>query len=338
MASTKKDRIILGCMTFGPADSETARVHSVEECRKFLQYFHDAGYDEIDTARGYTSGKQEAFTAQAGYKDFGFKIATKIYPHGPITHRPESLRATLDKSLSELKTEKIDIWYLHAPDRSTPFEETLKECNNLHKEGKFDKLGLSNYTAFEVAEICTLCRERGWVVPSIYQAMYNAVTRAIEKELVIACRRYGLDIVIYNPLAGGLLTGKNKDMSIPDSGRFSLGTGAQGNSYRTRYFKKPFFDSLAIIDEACKAHDVTMAETALRWCVHHSDLKIKDGTDGIIIGVSSVKHLEQNIADLEKGPLPQDLLDKLDQAWDVVKADVPPYWHGKLEYTYPWSK
>lgn len=109
------------------------------------------------------------------------------------------IRENVELSLSLLGTDKLDIWYLHAPDRSVPFEETLEEVDKLYKEGKFTILGLSNYTAFEVAEICTLCRERNWVRPRIYQAMYNAITRAIESELVVACRRYGLDIVIYNP-------------------------------------------------------------------------------------------------------------------------------------------
>ena len=70
----------------------------------------------------------------------------------------------------------MDIFYLHAPDRSVPFSETLEAVNELHKEGKFVQLGLSNYTAFEVAEIVTLCNERGWVRPTIYQAMYNAIS------------------------------------------------------------------------------------------------------------------------------------------------------------------
>ena len=72
--------------------------------------------------------------------------------------------------------------------------------NKLYQEGKFTTLGLSNFTSYEVAEVATLCKERGWVRPRVYQAMYNAITRAIEKELVHACRRHGLDIVVYNPL------------------------------------------------------------------------------------------------------------------------------------------
>ena len=79
-------------------------------------------------------------------------------------------------SLKELKTDCVDIFYLHAADRSVPFEETLQEVNKMHKEGKFVNLGLSNFTAFEVAEVVIMCKERGWVRPTIYQGVYNAIS------------------------------------------------------------------------------------------------------------------------------------------------------------------
>jgi aflatoxin B1 aldehyde reductase len=78
---------------------------------------------------------------------------------------------------------------LHAPDRSVPFEKTLQACNELHKEGKFVELGLSNFAAWEVAEVVNIAKERGWVKPTVYQAMYNAITRNIEPELIPCCRK-----------------------------------------------------------------------------------------------------------------------------------------------------
>ena len=83
----------------------------------------------------------------------------------------------LEKSLAELKTDCVDIFYLHAADRSIPFAETLEELNKMHKEGKFVQLGLSNFTAFEVAEVVVTCTERGWVRPTIYQGMYNCISK-----------------------------------------------------------------------------------------------------------------------------------------------------------------
>jgi aflatoxin B1 aldehyde reductase len=167
--------------------------------------------------------------------------------------------------------------------------------------------------------------------------MYNAITRSISSELFVACRRYGLDIVIYNPLAGGLFSGKLKLDEIPTEGRFSDAQG-QGVNYRKRYFKNSTFDALALIEPVVKKHNLTLIETALRWCVHHSDLKIKDGNDGIIIGVSSFKQLEENLADLEKGPLPEEVVKTLDDAWLICKADAPNYWHLDLKYTYDTRK
>lgn len=102
-------------------------------------------------------------------------------------------RATIDWLLTETIRQ---ILYLHAADRATPFAETLEAVDKLHKAGKFVTFGISNFTSFEVAEIVMTCKYNGWVRPTLYQAMYNCITRSIEAELVPACRRYGLDIVM----------------------------------------------------------------------------------------------------------------------------------------------
>jgi len=324
-------------MTFGPDTAKGARITDPAEYGKVLDYFQSQGYNEVDTARAYVGGQQEAFTAAAGWKDRGLTLATKHYPFQPGAHSPEQLRAANTKSLSELGTDCVDIYYLHAADRSIPFEVTLKEVNELHKAGKFVQLGLSNFTAFEVAEVVMICIKNGWVRPSIYQGMYNAITRGIEAELFVACRRYGLDIVVYNPLAGGLFSGKMKLNEIPTEGRFSDAQGT-GANYRGRYFKNSTFDALALIEPVVKKHNLTLIETALRWCVHHSGLKIKDGNDGIIIGVSSLAQLEGNLKDLEKGPLPEEVVKTLDEAWLICKPDAPNYWHLDLKYTYDTRK
>ena len=169
-------RIILGLMTFGPAGSADAKITSLSDFNNCLDYLQSQGYNEVDTARSYIGGEQESWTAKARWKERGLTLATKCYPTGGVSHRPEVLRQQLDLSLKELGTDCVDIFYLHAADRTTPFEETLKECDKLHKEGKFVQLGLSNFTSFEVAEVVILCRERGWVRPTIYQGMYNAIS------------------------------------------------------------------------------------------------------------------------------------------------------------------
>lgn len=181
-------------MTFGPPGTEDkgARITSLDEYNACLNHLQTNGYNEIDTARAYISGQQEKFTAEAQYYDKGFTIATKCYPATPGDHKPENLKASLNKSLSELGTKCVDIFYLHAPDRSVPFEDTLQACDDLFKEGKFVTLGLSNFAAWEVAEVVNIARERKLVQPRIYQAMYNAITRAIEPELIPCCRKYGI--------------------------------------------------------------------------------------------------------------------------------------------------
>ncbi|KAL2220762.1 NADP-dependent oxidoreductase domain-containing protein [Thermoascus aurantiacus ATCC 26904] len=334
VAQSPKPRVILGLMTFGPDETKGARITSLDEFNKCLDYFQQQGYNEVDTARVYVGGAQEAFTAQAKWKERGLTIATKWYPKQPGAHKPDVLRENLELSLKELQTDKVDIFYLHAPDRSVPFEETLEAVNQLHKEGKFVQLGLSNYTAFEVAEIVTLCNERGWVRPTIYQAMYNAITRSIETELIHACRRYGLDIVVYNPLAGGLFSGKYKSMDIPAEGRYS-DKAESGKLYRNRYFKDATFEALRVIEPVVEKHGLTMLETALRWVHHHSALNMKDGgRDGVLIGVSSFEQLVSNLRDIEKGPLPDEVVEALDKAWLIAKPTTTSYWHLDLKYTY----
>ena len=196
------------------------------------------------------------------------------------------------------------------------------------------QLGLSNFTAYEVAEIVMTCKHNNWVRPTIYQGMYNCITRGLETEVFHACRRYGLDIVVYNPLAGGLFSGKIKSKDVvPAEGRFS-DVFRIGRLYRDRYFKDSTFRALQLVEAIAEKSGLTMIEIALRWCVHHSELKVKTGNDGIIIGVSSVEHLDGNLTDLEKGPLPDEVVKALDEAWISAKVDTPPYYHMKLEYAY----
>lgn len=169
LATRPTKRIILGLMTFGPDTSAGARVTDPAEYAKVLDYFQSKGYNEVDTARTYIGGKQESFTRDAKYQDRGLTIATKHYPQQPGQHSPEKIREACETSLKELGTGCVDIYYLHAADRSVPFEDTLREVDKLHKEGKFVQLGLSNFAAFEVAEVVMTCKANGWVRPTIYQ-------------------------------------------------------------------------------------------------------------------------------------------------------------------------
>jgi aflatoxin B1 aldehyde reductase len=164
------------------------------------------------------------------------------------------------------------------------------------------------------------------------------IARNIETELVPACHRYGLDIVTYNPLAGGLFSGKYKTRDIPAEGRFGEGS-ATGSNYRNRYFRDATFEALSLIEPVVEKHGLTLLETALRWVRHHSALRMDNGGhDGVLVGVSSFGQLETNLADLQKGPLPEEVVRALDRAWLVAKAESPAYWHLDLKYTYDTQK
>jgi len=127
-----------------------------------------------------------------------------------------------------------------------------------------------------------------------------------------------------------LFSGKYKSKDIPQEGRYSDAVGSMGEMYRKRYFKDSTFEALKIVEPVAEKHGLTLVETAVRWVVNHSALNIKDGNDGIIIGVSSLSQLDQNMKDCEKGPLPQEVVDALDKAWLVTKVDTPNYWHLDL--------
>jgi aflatoxin B1 aldehyde reductase len=335
IADRPKNRVILGLMTFGPSESDGARITDLDTFNKVLDVFQSRGYNEVDTARVYVAGQQEAFTRQVNWKERGLTLATKVkYPANDGDNAADKVTESVELSLKELGTDCIDLLYLHRPDRGTPFAETLEAINKLHKAGKFVKFGISNFTAAEVAEVVMTCKYNGWVRPTVYQGMYNCITRNIESELFVACRRYGLDIVVYNPVAGGLLSGKIKSQDIvPSSGRFS-DVSNTGNAYRKRYYRDGTFEALQLIEQATEKHGLSMIETALRWTVHHSGLRIKDGNDAVLMGVSSVEQLENNLDNLEKGPLPDEVVQALDEAWIKCKANSVEYWHGELKYAY----
>lgn len=206
----------------------------------------------------------------------------------------------------------------------------------LHRAGKFVQLGLSNFTSFEVAEVCLLCAANNWVRPTIYQGVYNIITRGIEPELIPACRRYGLDVVIYAPIMGGLVTGAYRPNEVPAEGRFS--NKFFGGAVRMRTFQDANFEAVRMIREAVDKAGLTPVETALRWVVHHSKLNIKDGgSDGVLIGVGKMEHLDSNLDDLEKGPLPAEVVEALEAAWNVARTANVVYWHGGDEIKYEYD-
>lgn len=328
--------IVFGAMTFGKAGVEQTRVHTYDEAAAIIDVFQKHGHNEIDTSRYYGEGSSEEYLAAIDWKKRGLVMDTKYYPTAgrgmpgaQTTHKPAELRENLLASLKALNTDKIDMWYLHGPDRTTPYEETLAEVDKLHKEGYFTRFAISNYMAWEVAQISEICIKNNWIRPSVYQGVYNALHRTVELELFPCLRHYGMAFFNYNPLAGGYLTDRyhreQEGSSIEKGSRFDPNTW-QGNAYRTRYWNDEMFDALEILRPVAKQHGLTEAECALRWMTHHSLLKRESG-DAVIIGASSTKHLEQNLIDLEKGPLPDDVVKALDQGWERTRGKCSKYFH-----------
>ncbi|XP_030585492.1 aflatoxin B1 aldehyde reductase member 4-like [Archocentrus centrarchus] len=320
-SQTKKPVSLLGSMAFGGrADAE----QSLEMVKAFL----DRGHNQLDTAFMYVDGKSETIIGGMNLPKT-VSIATKANPWDGKTLKPESVRSQLETSLQRLRTECVDLFYLHAPDHQNPIEDTLRACNELHKEGKFKELGLSNYVSWEVAEIVCICRHNNWIVPTVYQGMYNATTRQVETELIPCLRYYGMRFYAYNPLAGGLLTGKyhyeDKDGAQP-AGRFFGNNWA--SAYRDRYWKKSHFQAIEVVLQALEtaygSEKPSLTSAAMRWMYHHSQLK-GDLGDGVIIGMSSMEQLQQNLAAAEEGPLDQRVVDAFKEAWDLVAHECPSY-------------
>ena len=158
--TSQQNRLILGLMTIGPDTDQAARITSLDDYKKSLDYLSSKNYHELDTAAVYVGGKQEAFTRDAGFKEKGFTIASKIMPVSSRAHAPENLKLSWDVSLEKLGVVGTDIFYLHAPDRTVGYEETLEAVDQMYREGKFKYFGLSNYPAWEVAEIVGICERR----------------------------------------------------------------------------------------------------------------------------------------------------------------------------------
>ncbi|KAL5527048.1 hypothetical protein ACEPAG_5839 [Sanghuangporus baumii] len=331
--------IVLGAMTFGAPGVEGARVTDLKDVETILDIFQKHGHNEVDTAIVYCEGTSEEYLGKVGWQKRGLKMDTKLYPNisNPvvqgkfvISHKPEDLRKFLQIQLKALNTDKLDMWYLHGPDRTTPYDVTLKAVDELYKEGRtsyFKRFGLSNYYSWEVAEIVTICRERGYVQPTVYQGIYNAMVRSVEPELFPCLRKFGLSFYGFNALAGGFFTGRytGPDAKVEKGTRFDTSRKV-GQLYRKRYWNEPHFHALEIVKQAADKHGLTLAEVALRWVSHHSLMKREYG-DSILIGASSVKHIEQNLDDLDKGPLPEDVVKALDEAWLIVKPEAANYWH-----------
>ncbi len=306
-------RACFGAMTFGAQTDEPTAARMIDLCL-------DRGVNFFDTANNYNGGRSEEVLGSVlhGRRDraiLASKIGNKVGlpPGAPPLSRPAVL-ANIDASLRRLRTDYLDVYYLHLPDYETPIEETLGAMDEVVRAGKVRYLGTSNFAAWQLAQAFSIAEKNGHPRPYVSQPMYNLLARGIEQEYIPFCREYGVSMVVYNPLAGGLLTGKqHRDRPIP-------GTRFDDNPlYLDRYWHPAFFDAVDRLQEAARQSGRTLIDLSLNWLLHHT------ATDVVILGASRLDQLQQNLDVLERGPLPAEALTAIDQVWRNLRGVTPKY-------------
>ncbi len=306
-------RISLGTMTFGEQADEQASISIVRGCL-------DAGINFFDTANIYTEGRSENILGKAlqGQRD-AVVLASKVRgrvgddPNDEGLSRRHILDA-IDNSLRALRTDYLDIYYLHQPDYETPLAVTLSTMSDLVRAGKVRYVGISNYASWQVCQALWLCDKHSWRPPVVAQQMYNLIARGIEQEHLSFLREFEIGLVVYNPLAGGLLTGKHTNIStvLP-------GTRFDGNQvYRDRYWHEANFDAVRTLQHIAQQAGKSLVELSLQWLLGRSQV------DSVILGVSSLGQLEENIM-ASDGELDEATAAACDEVWDKLRGPIPYY-------------
>jgi aryl-alcohol dehydrogenase-like predicted oxidoreductase len=304
----------MGAMTFG---SQADR----EESRRIVDRCLDVGINFFDTANVYNQGKSEELLGEAlGSRRQGIILASKVrgVMKVPTDHSGlsrEAIRCALNASLDRLQTDYLDIYYLHLPDYDTPIEESLAAMDELKQEGKIRYLATSNYSAWQMCEMFTICEREGYAKPWIAQPMYNLAARGIEQEYMAFTKKYGISNIVYNPLAGGLLTGKQKRNSAP-----LANTRFDGNQmYLDRFWHNAYFDAVAEVKAIAQDENMTPIDMAFRW------LLAQEQVHCILLGASSLNQLDQNLEALKASPLTDEQLSACDEVWHKLRGPTPNY-------------
>jgi aryl-alcohol dehydrogenase-like predicted oxidoreductase len=301
--SLKVSALSLGTMMFGGQTSEA-------DSLSILDYAHEQGINFWDTANVYNQGESERIVGKGlkGRREKLF-LATKV--NGQMGTNPfdrglsrRNILSAVDASLLRLGVDYIDLYYMHAPDYETEIEESLEAMTDLIRIGKIRYVGVSNFAAWQVADMLAVCDKRGYIAPVISQSVYNVITRGVETELIPFLLKHRLGMAVYNPIAGGFLAGKHKPGKPAENTRFANNAG-----YYDRYWSDENFaavDKLSLIAEKA---GLSILQMAMRWCVS------RPGVTSIISGVSRLEQLKQNIASLDSPALNDDVLASCDEVW-----------------------
>lgn len=310
---------VLGTANFGLAWGGHGA--TPDEARRIFDAYADAGGNFIDTANGYQEGQSEEFIGDllTGRRDefvLSTKFAVKTNANSGILVTGNSRQAmvsSVEASLKRLKTDRIDLYWVHVCDEVTPLDEIVRGFDDLARAGKILYAGLSNFPAWRVARAATIAELRGAVPIAGIQVEHSLVQRAAEHELLDAAQALGIGVVAYSPLGGGVLTGKyraGKDQARRDEAWGGAGFQPENSPQRTAVI-----DTLiAVADEA----GVTPGEIALAWVA----------TKGLlpIIGPRTLVQLESNLAAANVRLSPEQIA-RLDDVSAIPRA----YPHTVLE-------
>lgn len=311
--SLKVSPLCLGTMTFGkPADEHTAS--------RLVDMAIDAGINFFDTANAYQAGVSEAMLGKAlrGRRDKCI-VATKVFnrmgdgPHDAGLSRQAILKAVED-SLRRLGMEYIDLYYLHQPDYTVPIDESLEALDALIKAGKIRFSASSNYSAWQIVEMLERSRELGFQPPAVSQSMYNLLARGLDQEFLPMAKHCAVSVIAYNPLAGGLLTGKYSQEAAAPGTRFE-----DNKMYRERYWHAQDFEAIAKLAHVAEEAGRSLVSLALGWLLHHTPV------DCVVLGASQPEQLQQNLAAAAEGPLPAEAVAACDSVWHELRGPVPTY-------------
>jgi aryl-alcohol dehydrogenase-like predicted oxidoreductase len=312
--------ICLGTMTFGGRGFWTA-IGTLDQsiADGIVARALDAGVNFIDTADVYSEGLSEEITGRAiqnsGRKRTEIVLATKIF--NPAGQGPNDRGASrghimdgVKASLKRLGTDYIDLYQIHGLDPITPIEETLRALDDLVRQGHVRYVGLSNWSAWTIMKALGIAEKNGWTRPSTLQAYYTIAGRDLEREIVPLLEAEKLGLMVWSPLAGGLLSGKYD----------REGNGPEGSRRVTFDFppvnKERAFDCIDQMRKIAEARGVSVARIALAWVLQRSFVM------SVIIGAKTIEQLDDNIAATEI-KLTNDELQKLDRV-----SALPPEYPG----------
>jgi aryl-alcohol dehydrogenase-like predicted oxidoreductase len=303
-------RLILGTMTFG-AQVELA------EAERMVMHSREAGVTMFDSANSYAGGASEEMLGRI-VKPFRneVQLATKVGiakgENAPLSRR--SILREVEGSLRRLQTDYLDVYYLHTPDPNTPFEETLECLDELVRAGKVRHVGQSNFAAWQITEMNQLSKSNGWPRVQVSQQMYNLLARRIEDEYVACSQYHKLFNIAYNPLAGGLLTGKHRlgQRPAPNS-RFSA------EYYQSRYWNATQFHAVERLRGIAADSGLSLLALSYRWLFSQVHL------DCVLVGASNFSHLEANLAASHGPVLDEETLSRVEDVWAALRGAAPAY-------------